>query len=345
MKVTIKDIAKRAGVSHPTVSRCLNNSPLVSEETRKRVRQIAAEMHYVPNQNARGLCSNRTDTIGVIVPFCQVSETSLFLDELLQQIRVMLGKNQMDCIVAYDGSRQEQENHALRLVRQGKVDGLLIASSTMSRETVTALEEEGVPSIFYHLVPAWAEEETSTLWVHHDNYRGGFLAGEYLASLGHRRLACVTVAHYAGEKEFTDRLAGFQAGLQIHGSSVAKSHVLTLKELTWEAGKQLAGKVAGLLKETSGVFFHADQAALGFIKGLQEQGLVIPRDYSVMGYDDIREGFMTSPELTTIHQPREAISTLAASMLMERLKGGKLQASQQTLNPTLVVRKSCCTHG
>ncbi|MEN1759961.1 LacI family DNA-binding transcriptional regulator [Anoxynatronum sibiricum] len=345
MKVTIKDIAKRAGVSHPTVSRCLHNSPLVSAETRQRVQRIAAEMNYVPNQNARGLCSNRTDTIGVIVPYCQVSETSLFLDELLQQIRVMLGKNQKDCIVAYDENPQHQESHALRLVRQGKVDGLLIASSTMSRETVTALEEEGVPAIFYHLVPHWALEEPSVHWVHHDNYRGGRLAGEYLASLGHRHLACVTAAHYAGEREFTHRLKGFQEGLSSLGGSMAAAHLLLVEELTWEAGKELAQEAEKLLEETSGIFFHADQAALGFIKGLQEQGIEVPEDYSVIGYDDVREGFMTTPELTTIHQPREAISTLAAAMLMERLKGGtaplKQPCIQQTLNPTLVIRQSC----
>lgn len=338
MALTTKDIAVLAGVSQSTVSRSLNNSPLISLKTRDRVLKIAQEQGFEFNANARGLSTNKTNTIGIIYPdeFLEFG-ISLYLGSLHSQLRETLEKKDMDLILAFKENRYTGADAIKRLIVRRKVDGIIIVCPQIHPKTLEFLRDAQVPFVFLH-----HHQDLGILeginQVYTDHSRGGYMATEHLISLGHQRILCVSAK---GGNEYTLRRKGYQAALKAH--QIPYDEQLTLfGDCTFQSGYNLVMQYESLFRSVSSVFAHTDTMALGIMEALKQKHIRIPEDIALVGYDDVELCTYFHPQLTTIHQPREELAVLACELLFQLIesKRGK-RAKDIKIQPTLVVRESC----
>lgn len=339
--MTIKELADLAGVSHSTVSRSLNDSPLISETTKGRIKELAREHDFVFNANARGLSTKRTGTVGIIFPAESIrGEAPGYLEHLLRSLRRSLEREDYDSLIAYTGPRRERENPIRRLLRQKKVDGLILALPRVAEEEAAFLEASGVPFITIHFrqaAPLWNRGD----FIYTDHFRGGYLATTQLLAAGRRRL--ITLTEQQALPEFRERSRGFLAGLGDYGVS-PKAAVIG-GEAGFDFGYRYITENRKQLGKIDGLFAQTDMTALGAMEGLKEAGIQIPEDIAVVGYDDIEIGRYLRPRLTTVHQPREESADRACRQLLSRIKArdGEVPALQLLLEPALIIRESCGT--
>ncbi|HOE84768.1 MAG TPA: LacI family DNA-binding transcriptional regulator [Sphaerochaeta sp.] len=341
MALTTKDIARLAGVSQSTVSRSLNNSPLISDETRGRVLRIAEELGFELNANARGLSTNRTNTIGVIYPDDYLDhDVSLYLGSLLTQLRKILEQWDLDLIVAFKENRKTGVDSIKRLVMRKKVDALIIVQSHTDERTLEFLKKTNIPCVLLHFYQSSKATEGIDQ-VYADHVAGGYLGCEHLIKLGHRRILCVSAE---GEEEYEQRRCGYRAALERYG--IAYDPALMLNgDRTFQSGYDLVMDHEALFDSVTAVFVHTDIMALGVMEALKARGRRIPEDIAVVGYDDVELSAYFQPHLTTVHQPREELAAVACQHLMELLSSKRtVRGEQIKIQPSLVVRQSCGAH-
>jgi len=338
MALTTKDIALLAGVSQSTVSRSLNNSPHISVETKRRVLRIAEEQGFEFNANARGLSTNRTNTIGVIYPDDYLDyDVSLYLGSLLTQLRRILEQWDLDLIVSFKENRQTGIDSIKRLVTRKKVDGLIIVQSHTEASVLEFLQQSSIPFVFLHFYHNSGTVEGINQ-VYTDHFTGGYLGTEHLIKLGHRRILCVSAD---AEGEYAQRRQGYQAALERHG--IAWDPTLMLfGDRTFQSGYNLVLAYGDLFDSVTATFVHTDIMALGVMEALKATGKRIPQDIAVVGYDDVEVTAYFQPQLTTVHQPREELAALACERLIQLLSAKRgMRGKQIKVKPSLVVRQSC----
>jgi LacI family transcriptional regulator len=336
MSVTIKDIAKIAGVSHSTVSRSLNDSPLISTETKQRIQQIAKELGFEFNANARGLSIRKTGTIGLIYPEAfEDFNVNLFFSPLHNHIRRTLEREALDLIVGFPKNRFTGESNIQKLINRKKVDGLIIVHSKVDYYDLNYIKSSRIPFVFLHQKPAHIDDEVDFFCT--DHFKGGYLATDHLLKLGCRNIICLS----ADGEEFEMRTEGYKAAL--NDAAIPFNDSLVLKgDCSFDSGYKAIKQTSGILKKIDGIFAQSDLMALGAIQALQQLNIKVPQDIAVVGYDDIELGTYFSPKLTTVHQPREEIATLACERLIELLSDkAKKRKAKKIVQPTLVIRESC----
>ncbi len=345
MPVTIKDIAKIAGVNFSTVSRSLNDSDLVAEETKKQIKEIAKNLGFEFNANARSLSTQKTGSIGVIYPESfEAFHVNLFYNSLHNQIRKTLEKAALDLIVAFPKNRFDGNSSNIeRLVKSKKVDGLIIVSPLLDEIDKAALrlmKKQGIPFVFLHHYPSdpWLLEEANVFCT--DHFIGGFKATDHLLQHGHTRIACITAE--GGMDEFASRTKGYRAALEQHGLAFDEQ-LLFYGDQSFQAGYQTVLDNEATLRSVSALFAQNDLMALGAIQALKELKLSVPEDIAVVGYDDIELLPFFRPQLTTVHQPREQIAVLACESLIQLIKNEKTQKRNLVIKPPLIIRESCGT--
>ena len=205
MRVSIKDIAKAAGVSHSTVSRALSDSPLVSDETKARVQRLAREMGYSPNALARSLVTRQTHTVGVVV----TTIADPFVAEVVQGIEATAHDHGYTLILCNSGAEPEREIAAVEMLRSKRVDAVIVTSSRVGAFYLEYLERIGVPIVLINNHNEQSGRYTFTVTV--DNCHGGYLATQHLIELGHRRIAYVTAP--ADHSSDADRMTGYSQAL------------------------------------------------------------------------------------------------------------------------------------
>ena len=342
MSVTIKDIAKIAGVSHSTVSRSLNDSPLISEKTKKRIKQIADDLDFQFNANARSLNTKRTGTIGIIYPeHMDEFKVNLYHSSLLSDIRYSLERESLDSIVTFPKNRFTKESNIKKLINQKKIDGLIIICEEISQNDFDFIKQTKIPSVFLHYVPMIGSEESIDL-ITTDHHYGGKLATEYLIKLGHRKILCLTANYLSGGQEFFQRTEGYKEALAANGIEVDEKFIIS-GNFTFESTYEILMKNKDLLKDITAIFAQNDLMAMGAISALNDAGYRVPEDISVIGYDDSEMCLYFKPKITTIHQPREELSKLACEHLIKVLNK-RNEADEKFINkrikPVLVERDS-----
>ncbi|MFA5570584.1 MAG: LacI family DNA-binding transcriptional regulator [Sphaerochaetaceae bacterium] len=338
MAITTKDIALLAGVSQSTVSRALNNSPLISQKTRDKIMKIAQEQHFQFNASARSLSTNKTHTVGVIFPDDYMDYgVNMYYGELHSQLRDSLEKRDMDLIIAFKENRYSKVDSIQRLITGRKVDGLIIAHNESTPEMLQLLHTTQTPYIFLH----FQHEGDSTDQVNQvfsDQEKGGFLATKHLISLGHRHIACVSAD--AGH-EFTLRRDGYKRALKECGIPYNEDLIL-YGDRTFQSGYNLMMEKEHLLEKITAITAHTDVMALGILEAMRMKNIKVPEQLAVVGYDDIELAHYFHPHLTTIHQPREQIASLACEKLLDLIEQKEpLEAQSISLEPELVIRESC----
>jgi len=303
---TIRDIAGIAGVSHSTVSRALNNNPLISSSTRERIRRIADRMGFEFNEGARRLKNRRTGIIGVIY-FSELNDfrSSLYTNELFRDLRHNLEKAGLDALIVEAWNGRTQQSNIPRLIRQNKVDGFIIIHPEIPEEDYSLIRDYNLPIVHVHAAPGLISRESVDCFFT-DNYEGGRLAGEHLVASGCRNVQVVGINETDSE-EFRLRTAGFLDAVKNAGCSVDDEYRLSCG-CSYEGGFHLAGENRRYLEKLDGIFIPADIAAFGFLNALREDGFSVPGDLKIIGYDDSPVSRMSLPSLTTVHQPREELT-------------------------------------
>ena len=353
VSITIRELAHLAGVSPSTVSRSLNDSPLIPEETRLRIRDLASAHGYTFNANARSLSLGRTGTVALIFPdYFESFSISLFFTALQRHVRANLEARNLDVLVAFPFNRFAQTSNIEKLVRGSKVDGMIIVDNEFASSDRDCLSQAGIPYLFLHKHPDASSDSSADAGVNAfsavgadyfcaDHFEGGRLAAERLISLGRRHFL---VARVAGE-EFDARSAGFLQGVKDSGLDDATVEVM-YAGLTFDDGySQVGSRALASGSSFDGIFCQSDLMALGAMSALVSSGVRIPEDVSVVGYDDIELGRDFHPSLTTIRQPLERIASLACERLAQLMDSGGDRVRQtdpirHLVKPELVIRES-----
>ena len=333
-KISIKDIARAAGVSHSTVSRSLSDSRLVNPETKARIQQLAQQSGYSPHAGARSLVMGRTRTIGVVV----TTIADPFVAEVVQGIESAAYQHDYTVILATSGTEPEREIAAVKMLRSKRVDGIIITSSRIGALYRDDLERVGVPVVLVNDHSSQGRLYTFSISV--DNLHGGSLATQHLLSRGHRRIA--HIGGPEGHSSSADRLAGYRQaladaglpddpGLVQPGDGLAASGQRALDALLRQASPPTA------------VFCYNDMTAIGLLVAARERGLSLPEDLSVVGFDDIPFAAYVFPTLTTIAQPKFDMGQRALAMVLALVKAGDAARSTVAdviVQGNLVVRQS-----
>ncbi|QCZ53026.1 transcriptional regulator LacI family [Levilactobacillus brevis] len=327
-KVTIRDLAEAAGVSVTTVSQILNGKgERFSIETRQRVHQLQEDLGYVPDFNARNLIMKSAQTIGVLVPNLGNPFFSMFIRGVQQTSRE---RHFIPLIFGANHNEQLESYYLQELIKRA-VDGLIIASASITGEAIdNILKKNGIP---YLLIDQNGGPSVDRIRV--DDEQGGQLAARHLLALGHQRIVVVMPEHPT--QNLRIRLAGFKAQLVDQQIPLADSAVIT-SPMTKLGGYQATAAV--LAQHPTAVFAINDETALGLMRGLHEQGVRVPDDISVLGYDDIDLDEYVVPKLTTIHQPVVTMGQQATELLINRVQNQRQPAQMVDLPVVLKQRES-----
>ena len=337
--MTIKDIAHLARVSISTVSRSLNDSPLVAEDTKRRVKAIAESQGFEFNAGARGMVTQQVGTIAVILPDDFDSfHTQLYHSSLHNDLRRVLERAGIDLIVGFARNRFDGSDSIVRMVRRKKVDGLIVMCPSLERKTENFLKEMGTPYVYSHYPPE--PGRTDVDWVYVDHERGGMLAGEHFYRCGRRAIAVVGDPDRA--IEFRQRYDGVQKALRLAGSD---ADITILRGgISLEEGYRLIEENLDLVKATDSIFGLNDLVAIGAIQALNAAGVRVPEDLAVVGYDDTPLAPNVHPSLTTVRQPSEDVAFMTCERLIEMIEDraqGKIHKPKHiSLQPQFVVRAS-----
>jgi DNA-binding LacI/PurR family transcriptional regulator len=308
--ITIKDVARRVGVSHTTVSRALRGNSLISDETSQRIRQAAAELGYRPSAAARSLKTNRSQVLGVIVS----SLDDPFFSEILQGIEDCAQEGGYSLFIATSQRDPQREQKIVQTMMEHRADGLIICSTSFSAAQGRQLLDYGFPIVVVNNQSL----EGFRYSIYHDDVDGSRQMTRHLIELGHRRIAYLGNA--LSGRTTLDRLSGFRQEMESAGLPVPQDYVLQVAGGNPEDGLSGAGYFLGLPVRPSAIVCYNDQLATGVLKGLQSAGLDVPADMSVTGFDNITMSAYTRPPLTTFDQPKRFIGMEAARLLLGLLK-------------------------
>jgi DNA-binding LacI/PurR family transcriptional regulator len=310
MSVSIKDIAKAAGVSHSTVSRALSDSPLVSVDTKERIQRIAREMDYSPDAQARSLVMGRTKTIGVVV----TTITDPFIAEIVQAIESTAHDHGYSVLLASSNAEPEREIAAVETFHSKRVDGVVVTSSRVGALYQDHLDRLGVPVV---LVNSHSEQRGPyTFSINVDNRHGGWLATKHLIELGHRRIAYVTGP--ADHSDDQGRLAGYREALRQAGIGFESALVVPGTGRAG-GGERALPELMAMADRPTAVFCYNDMTAVGLLRVARQTGVPVPEELSVVGFDDIPFALYVQPPLTTISQPKPRMGKQATDMVLALL--------------------------
>lgn len=329
MRVTIRDVAKQAGVSFNTVSRVLNNHPHVSPKTRLLVQQSIAELGYTPNNLARSLVSHRSRVIGLVVTDCTNPNTAQQI-RAVQQTMSEAGYAVMIFDTQEDGDRQRE---ALRILEEQAVDGVVISTAVSSDPNLARLAEK-IPVVLLNRTLYNLHTCDAVL---NDNLTGAYIATSYLACIGHTRIAYITADRDISAVH--DRLRGYQAALNEAGIEFDPGLVVRTS-ITVQATEVAARRVMASHYPPTAFFTYNDFMAIGVISTLDQLKRRIPEDVALVGFDDFLYAPYLRVPLTTVAQQTEAMGVAAAQVLLRRLAGETGPPQRIVLAPHLVVRQS-----
>lgn len=327
--VTLKDVAKAAGVSYATVSRALSGSPQIGSETRERIIKLCDEMGYTTNYVARSMVMKKTDLIGLVVP----SIENQFMSELAYYAEMSARTHGYNIMLCNSGPDLKQEKTVVKLLLGRQVDGILIVpQSSRTYENIRAYTDQ-VPTVF--LGENLRDQPQSYVTV--DNSRGTYIGTKYLYELGHRDIL------YFGRRHSTThqlRAEGYmkacqELGLQqrFFNSEFSRSSI--------NNGYQMAKDLFSQPIDYSAIFASTDSNALGILKAADEMRIDIPGRLSLIGFDNIPSTGLPRIDLTTIEQPKRDMALQAVDMLRDKIENGTQGYVHQILLPSLIKRGTC----
>ncbi|HZO91269.1 MAG TPA: LacI family DNA-binding transcriptional regulator [Chthonomonadaceae bacterium] len=345
MAATIRDVAKRAGVSKATVSYVLNGrdaSMRIPEETKRRILEAVSALGYHPNALARSLAHRRTDTVAVVMQYPSVfSGASGFTNEMMHGITdaaVELGYDVLLHTRRPGTGLQADETDLLAAevatLTDGRVDGALLLRD-VDDPLAARLLQRGFPTVLMFTTSS----DPQQWFVDCDNVRGALLAMEHLIALGHRRIVHLAGSSHSGAAR--DRCLGYRMALERAGIPLVPEWIveITYAGADFHTAAQLFDSLSS--DRPTAVFAWSDEVAIKMMRVLKEKGLRVPEDVAVVGFDSTTLCDHTDPPLTSIRQPIYAMAKQALQLLTQRIGGETPEATHVCVAPELVVRRSC----
>lgn len=329
-KVTIIDVARESGVSYSTVSRVLNGFEHVKDSTRERVLEAANTLGYVANLQARSLAGGKTNIIGILVPGLDNG----YISEIVRGVNEESFAQSYNMMLYTTHRFQGKESTYAKSVVSGLSDGLLLVVPITQASYLDVLQEQNFP---YVLVDQNDNTGKSHV-VDSTNWQGAYDAVTYLIKLGHRKIVHLT--GLPGLQSAVDRLAGYKAALQDHGIEVRNDYIVE-GNFMQSQGYAKTQEIITMSDRPTALFAANDLSALGAIEAARDHGLSIPNDISIIGFDNISQGLITYPKLTTIHQSLAEMGRIAVQLLLEQINNPDYQPQRVTLPTHLVERESC----
>jgi LacI family transcriptional regulator len=334
MALTIKDVAKKAGVSIATVSRVLNNKDRVKDETRDKILAVVEEMNYVTNFSAKTLRQNKSNVIGVIVQGVSIP----FYAEIVKGIENKANEYDLRLIVCDSENSINKEKDFVKFLYDRSVDGMILIIPQMSDADMYKIHKDKYPIVVFG--SNMQEYNIPSITV--DNKLGAFLAVRHLYSHGFNQIAFIGSIEEEQNLDRRERLEGYKNAL--------KECQLELRPEYVENGlyyeETASGAFIRLMKlpnPPDGIFCGNDEMALGVLKTAKKMGIKIPEQIGLVGFDNIRICQYTNPALTTVNQPTYNIGILCCEKLIYCLnnKGKDIKYTNLILQPELIIRESC----
>lgn len=333
MNSTIKDVAKRAGVSIATVSRVLNNSTPVSALIKEKVIKAIEEFGFIPNPVARSLVMKKSRLIGILT----ADISNMFYSVLVGAIEQECFKEKYATLLCSTNGETEKELYYLNLLKDQYVDGIIIFTSMPREEHLQFFEKNPIPVVFKSN-PGLDKSRLSSINI--DDFQAFYDATQYLIDLGHKKIGMLSGLLIKVDSG-TQRYAGFRKALEDNGLEFHEkwffegTHVIS-------SGYMRGRQLFSLEEIPTAVCCASDTIAIGAIRAAVEMGLRVPHDISIMGFDDIPIAEAYLPGLTTVRQPIIQIGTQAAQMLIHQIQGNGDQSKEIRILPhEIMVRESC----
>ncbi len=333
---TIAEIAARAGVSIPTVSRVLNKRPDVAPATRERVERVIRESGYVRSRVANALRRGSSGIVDLVVPDLD----SPYYFEIIRGVEDVLERTELRLALSSTHNEARREQQWLAQVAEGATDGAILVLAHGQSERLDELRRRKIPFV---VVDHRGELGPAVPSVGATNWAGGRAATEYLLSLGHRRIAII--AGWAALRCSQDRIAGYRYALEQAGIPI-DADLIRPGEFRQHTGYEQTCALLELPQPPTAIFAGSDLQAMGVYAALRAHGLMVPNDISVVGFDDVSIATMVSPALTTVRHPLDEMGRVATTMLLRLIAGEPLDSMRVELVTSLIVRESCAPpHG
>ena len=325
---TIKDVAREASVSVATVSRVFNGLAVVREDTARRVRDVAAALRYAPHSGARSLITNRTNTLGVLLPDLYGE----FFSELIHGIDLTARRSGYHILVSRSWEGRTEIEEALRAMR-GRVDGVLLMSPHIDAESLLNIPHK-LPVVLICTAAATPDVDSVTI----QNFRGARDMVGHLTSLGHRRIAIIKGA--AGNYDAAERLRGYRTALREAG--VMPVRALELNGDFTEAGGYAATlRLLASSPRPTAIFAANDSMAIGALSALRESSVRVPEDMAVAGFDDIPLAHYMDPPLSSVRVPISDLGARAVEILLHAIEHkAEHTRRRERVSTELVIRQS-----
>ena len=342
MAVTLHDIAEKTGVDVSTVSRAMNNKSNVKEETKRRIWQVAQTLGYRPNRVARSLVTQKTNTLGLVIPSTKCLGHTLFswMLEGISQEAEKLGYSLSFSVVDIDIQGEEA---AITKLEEHRVDGLILGwfkEKYIEEATLVQLVQREIPFVVIgdrHL----SSQDINMIAC--DNFLGAYKATKYLIDLGHEKIAIISGT--TDNPIVKNRLAGFNAALEqagIHYSYESRQRLIREEDFrNAGVGERAMHSLLDSGVDFTAVFVFGDMFAAEAIRAIQQRGLNVPNDYAVVGFDGAEYGRLLNPSLTTVKQPYREIGQKAVQILKQLIDGEELSKNRVWIEPQLIIRESC----
>jgi DNA-binding LacI/PurR family transcriptional regulator len=328
-RVTIKSVARRAGVTTTTVSRALNDKPDISPATKARILAIAEAIGYVPSSLARSLATQRSQTVGLAVR----TIADMWVAEVVPAIEVGLREAGYSVFLSSHYANEERERLAVEAFQSRQVDGIIVISSVLQDEYLSLQREWRIPIVL--ISPLM--DRTHPYIVTSDDEAGAALATEHLISLGHSRLGYIGVPRWVLRAQ--SRLDGYRRTLAANNIPYDASLVV-LGDAHQEGGFQGIRKLLSLSNPPTAVVCFNDLTAIGVLRGARAAGVRVPQDLSIMGFDDVPMTEYVDPPISTIRQDAYGLGEHALSMLLDLMSDRRSPKTEVVLPTELVVRNS-----
>jgi DNA-binding LacI/PurR family transcriptional regulator len=336
MAVTIKDVAKRANVAPSTVSRVIADSPRISEKTKKKVREAMKELGYHPNFIARSLANKSTQVIGLVMPSSadKVFQNPFF-PEVIRGISNAAHEWQYALQLSTGETEEEIYEGVIQMVQGKRVDGVILLYSRVNDKIMTYLQKEDFPFVVIGKPHKKAEQITH---VDNDNYRAAREATEHLIELGHERIAFV-----GGNLNFVvtvDRLLGYEKALKNADLPYRKEYIVH-EEFLKEGGQEAMKELLSLEEPPTALVVADDLMALGVLNTLDEMGLRVPEDLSIVSFNNVLLSEISRPPLTSVDINIFQLGFEAARSLIQKIENHNEPVKRIIIPHTLVKRFSC----
>jgi DNA-binding LacI/PurR family transcriptional regulator len=323
MAVTIRDVARKCGVSVATVSRVINESDLVNEDTKKKVKEVIEQLGFMPNTTARRLSTRSSNMIGVMVP----NISNPFFGELIQGIEERASEAGYDIIIS--SYKRENLYDDVVALRSRDIEGLIMSVVTSDDRALDYLYENGCPFVLTGPI----NYSRPVNYVTVDNKEGGKIAVEHLIKLGHRKIGYIQ----GNPESYINflRLEGYKKALFSHKIELNAQYVFS------EDLKETLDKILKMKERPTAIFAFNDDTALCLMEGLARNGLNVPQDIALVGFDSVKMSSFYSIELTTVDNRQFEFGRQAVDLLIQSINGDKNKTQQIIKTPQLIIRKSC----